>query len=91
MYSSLNSFINDINSINISKLLDADIVRNIIYMLSENKYTSIITILHNMDDLITMTPGVVVGKLVAHEMSWKMAQEEVTSPSKRNCSHMRRA
>jgi hypothetical protein len=57
MYSSLNSFINDINSINISKLLDADIVRNIIYMLSENKYTSIITILHNMEDLSTMTQG----------------------------------
>lgn len=91
VYSWLNLTINELYSIFISKLGDTNIMRKILSMLPQHKYTSIIIILHNMEDLITMTPGVVVGKLVAHEMSWKMAQEEATSPSKRNFSHMRRA
>ena len=35
-----------------------------------------------MEDLSNMTPGIVIGKLVAFEMSRKMGQEEASSSSK---------
>jgi hypothetical protein len=55
MYSRLNLIINELNSIGINKLGDADIVRKIISLLPQQRYESIITILHNMEDLSTMT------------------------------------
>ena len=51
-------------------------------MLPQKKYASIITILHNMEDLSTMTPAIVIGKIVVFEMSRKMGQEEASSLSK---------
>jgi U3 small nucleolar RNA-associated protein 14 len=51
-------------------------------VLPQKKYASIITILHNMEDLSNMTPAIVIGKLVAFEMSFKMGQEEASSSSK---------
>ena len=52
-------------------------------MLPQKKYASItITILHNMEDLSTMTLAIVIGKIVAFEMSRKMGQEEASSSSK---------
>ena len=69
MYSRLNLIINELNSIGITKLGDVDIARKIISMLAQKKYASIITILHNMEDLSNMTPAFVIGKLVAFEMS----------------------
>ena len=51
MYSCLNLVINELNSIGINKLGDADIVRKIIFLLPEQSYGSIITILHNLEDL----------------------------------------
>ena len=56
MYSCLNLIINELHSIGLTKLDDADIVRKIISVLPQKKYASIITILHNMEDLSTMTP-----------------------------------
>ena len=82
MYSRLNLIINELHSIGLIKLDDTDIVRKIISVLLQKKYASIITILHNMEDLSTMTPGIVIGKLVAFEMSRKMGQEEASSSSK---------
>jgi hypothetical protein len=80
MYSRLNLIINELNSIGINKLGDANIVRKIIFLLPQQKYGSIITILYNMEDLSQMTPTIVIGKIVAFEMSWKMGrQEEPTS------------
>ena len=64
------------------KLDDMDIVRKIISMLPQKKYASIITILHNMEDLSNMTPTIVIGKIVVFEMSRKMGQEEASSSSK---------
>jgi hypothetical protein len=55
MYSYLNLIINKLNSINKTKLGDVDITRKIIFVLMHNKYTSTITILHNIEDLSTMT------------------------------------
>jgi hypothetical protein len=82
MYSRLNLIINELNSIDINKLGDADIMRNIISLLPQRRYGSIIIILHNMGDLSTMTPTIVIGKIVAFEMSWKMCRgEEPTSSS----------
>ena len=82
MYSRLNLIINELHSIGLTRLNDVDIVRKIISMLPQKKYASIITILHNMEDLSTMTPAIVIGKIVAFEMSWKMGQEEASSSSK---------
>jgi hypothetical protein len=80
MYSRLNLNINELNSIGINKLGDADIVRKIISLLPQQRYGSIITIIHNMEDLSTMTPTIVIGKIAAFEMSRKMGrQEEPTS------------
>jgi hypothetical protein len=81
MYSRLNLIINELNSIGITKLGDADIVRKIITVLPQKKYASIITILHNLEDLSTMTPAILIGKLVAFEMSRKMGQEDEASSS----------
>jgi hypothetical protein len=80
MYSRLNLIINELNSIGINKLGDADIVRKIISLLPQQRYWSIITIFHNMEDLSTMTLTIVIGKIVAFEMSRKMYRgEEPTS------------
>jgi hypothetical protein len=80
MYSRLNLIINELNSIGINSLGDADIVRKTISLLPQQRYGSIITILHNMENLSTMTPTVVIGKITAFEMSRKMRRgEEPTS------------
>jgi DNA replication protein DnaC len=69
MCSCLNLIINELNSVGINKLGDADIVRKIIFLLPQSRYGNIITILHNMEDLSTMTPTIVIGKIAAFEMS----------------------
>jgi hypothetical protein len=80
MYYRLNLIINELNSIGINKLGDAGIMRKIISVLPQQRYESIITILHNMEDLSQMTLTIVIGKIVAFEMSRKMGwQEEPTS------------
>jgi hypothetical protein len=68
MYSQLNIIINEFNSIGINKLDDADIVRKIISLLPQQIYGGIITILHNMEDLSTMTSTILIGKIAAFEM-----------------------
>jgi hypothetical protein len=79
MYSRLNLIINELNSIGINKLGDADIMGKIISLLPQQKYGSIVTILHNMEYLSTMTPTIVIGKITTFKMSRKMGQEEPTS------------
>jgi hypothetical protein len=80
MYSHLDLIINELNSIGINKLGDADIVRKIISLLPQQRYRSIITILHNMEDLSQMTLTIMIRKIAAFEMSRKMGrQEEPTS------------
>jgi hypothetical protein len=79
-YSRLNLIINELNSIGINKLGDVDIVRKIISLLPQQRYGSIITILHNMEDLSTMTPTIVIRKITTFEMSRKLCRgEEPTS------------
>jgi hypothetical protein len=68
IYSRLNLIINELNSIGINKLGDADIVRKIISLLPQQRYGSIITILHNMEDWSTITPTIIIGKITAFEI-----------------------
>jgi hypothetical protein len=68
MYSRLNLVINELNSIGINKLDDANMVK-IISLLPQQRYGSIITILHNLEDLSQMTLTIVIGKIAAFEMS----------------------
>jgi hypothetical protein len=82
MYSRLNLIINELNSIGINKLGDMDIVRKIISLLPQQRYGSIITILHNMEDLSTMTPTIVIGKIATFEMSQKMGRQEEPASSR---------
>jgi hypothetical protein len=82
MYSCLNLTINELNSIGISKLGDADIVRKIISVLPQHKYGSIITIIYNMEDLSTMTPTIMIGKSATFEMLRKMGQQEKPTSSR---------
>jgi hypothetical protein len=56
MHSRLNLIVNELNSIGINKLGDVNIVRKIISLLPQQKYGSIIIILHNMENLSKMTP-----------------------------------
>ena len=63
MYSRLNLIVNELNFIGLTKLGDADIVMNIISVLPHSRYASIITILHNLEDLSKMTSAILIGKL----------------------------
>jgi hypothetical protein len=82
MYSRLNLIINELNSMDINKLGDAGIMRKIISLLPQQRYESIITILHNMEDLSTMTPTIVIGKIMIFEMSRKMCWGEDPTSSR---------
>ena len=70
------------------KLGDADIVRKIISLLPQQKYGSIITILHNVEDLSQMTPTIVIGKIAAFEMSRKMGKQEEPTYSNHMLLHV---
>jgi hypothetical protein len=78
MYSCLNLILNKLNSIGINRLGDVDIVRKIISLLPQQKYGSIVTILHNLEDLSQMTHTLLIGEIMSFEMSHKMGQEEPT-------------
>jgi hypothetical protein len=81
MYSRLNLIINEINSIDLTKLGGVDIVRKIISLLLQQIWEH-----HHHPSqyggLSIMTLGLVIDKLEAYEMSWKMGQEEATSSRK---------
>jgi hypothetical protein len=79
MYSRLNLIINELNYIGINKIGDANIVRKIMSLLPQQKYGSIITIIHSMEDLSIMTPTIMIGKIASFKISRKMGQEELTS------------
>jgi hypothetical protein len=73
MYSRYNLIINELNYIGIDKLGVVDILRKIITLLPQHKYRSIIIIiLHNVVDLSQMTLTLLIGKVVAFEMSRKV-------------------
>jgi fructose-specific phosphotransferase system IIC component len=69
MYSRLNLIFNELNYINITNLGYVDIVMKTIFVLRHNKYVSIITVLHNMENSSMMILGFVIGKLVVFDIS----------------------
>jgi hypothetical protein len=77
MYSRLNLIISELNSIGINKIGDADIVRKIISLLPQQRYGSIITILHNMEDLSTMTSTIVIGKIAVFDKRSQLLQDHI--------------
>jgi hypothetical protein len=79
MYSCLNQITNEFNAIGLTTASDANVVRKIISVQPHDNYACSITILHNMENLTTMTPVLVIGKIVAFEMSHKMGQEASSS------------
>jgi hypothetical protein len=82
MSSRLNLVINELNSIGINKLVNADIVRKVISLLPQQRYGNIIIILHNLEDLSQMTLTIVIRKIATFEFSRKMGQQEEPSSSK---------
>jgi hypothetical protein len=90
MYSHLNLIINELNYIGINKLGDADIMRKIISLLPQQRYGSIITILHNMEDLSTMTLTIVIGKITTFEMSQKCVGERSQLPQGHMILHVKK-
>jgi len=80
MYSCLNVIVNEFNSIGDTKLSDADVARKIIEVLPSHKYVSITTYLLNQD-LSTMTPTKVLGKIIAFEHYHKIGQDTSSSKS----------
>jgi hypothetical protein len=87
MYSCFNLIINEIKSIGSTKLGDADIVRKIISVLPQNKYATINTILHEMEDLSKMNLGLVIEKLVAYEVT-EVGSRKSHFIKQRRSSHM---
>jgi len=67
IYSHLNLIVNGLNAIGLTKVSDADVVRKIISVLPDK-----ISILHNMDDLSTITSSLIIGKIVTFEILRKM-------------------
>ena len=88
MYSRLNLIINALHSIGLTKLDDVDIVRKNISLIPQKKYTSIITNLHNMEDLSTMTLAIVIGKIVAFENVTQDGSRRSLFIKQRQSSHM---
>lgn len=72
----MNLIVDNLIFIGITKLGDMDIMRKIVSMLPHNKYATIITIHHNIEDVSTMTLRLVIHELVVIEMSHKMGQKE---------------
>jgi hypothetical protein len=64
MCSHFNLIVNELNSIEINKLGDMGIVRKINSLLPQQKYGSIITIIHNLEDLGQMTPALLIEKII---------------------------
>jgi hypothetical protein len=69
IYSHLNLIVNGLNAIGLTKVSDADVVRKIILVLL---LPDKISILHNTEDLSTMTSSHIIGKIVTFEILRKM-------------------
>ena len=66
MYSQLNIHVNEINSLEVKKIDDLELIRKILHSLRRSDYDLVTTILYEKE-LKTMTPNVVLNKVTAHE------------------------
>ena len=67
MYSRLNVFVNEINSLEVKKIDDLELIRKILHSLRRPEYDLVTTILYEKE-LSTMTPNEVLNKVTAHEL-----------------------
>src|SRR5438105_2153846 len=67
MYSRLNVLVEEIKALNVKRITDEDVVRKIISILPRPEY-QIITTLLRQEDLESMTPADILGRIAAHEL-----------------------
>ena len=67
MYSWLNVLVNEINSLEVKKIDDLELIRKILHSLRRPDYDLVTTILYEKD-LSKMTPNQVLNKVTAHEL-----------------------
>ena len=67
MYSRLNTLVNEINSLDVKKIEDLELIRKILHSLRRPDYDLVTTILYEKY-LNTMTPNQVLNKVIAHEL-----------------------
>ena len=67
MYSRLNILVNEINSLDVKKIDDLELIRKILHSFRRPEYDLMITILYEKD-INTLTPNQVLNKVIAHEL-----------------------
>ena len=67
MYSRLNILVNEINSLDVKKIDDLELIRKILHSLRRPEYGLVITILYEKE-INTLTPNQVLNKMIAHEL-----------------------
>ena len=67
MYSRLNIFVNEINSLDVKKIDDLELIRKILHSLRRPDYNLVITIFYEKK-INTLTPNQVLNKVIAHEL-----------------------
>ena len=63
----LNILVNDINSLDVKKIDDLELIRKILHSLQRPEYDLVTTILYEKE-LSTMTPNEILNKVIAHEI-----------------------
>ena len=67
MYSRLNILVNEINSLDVKKIDDLELIRKMLHSLRRPEYDLVITILYEKE-INTLTPNQVLNKVIAHEL-----------------------
>jgi hypothetical protein len=74
MYTCLNVLVEDLNTLGLTQMSPSDVARRILSVLLIEKYSHIVTMLHQ-SDLSTATPTQVLGKINAYEMYMHITPE----------------
>ena len=67
MYSRLNILMNEINSLDVKKIDNLELIRKILHSLWRSEYDLVITILYEKE-INTLTPNQVLNKVIVHEL-----------------------
>ena len=67
MYSWLNILVNEINSLDVKKIDDLELIRKILHSLRRPEHELVITILYEKE-INTLTPNQVLNKVIAHKL-----------------------
>jgi hypothetical protein len=83
MYSRLNIFVEEVNGLGLTQISQPDVVRKILSVLPIDKYGHIVTMLHQMDLLVT-TPTQILGKINVHEMYMHINDKDESSSKRKD-------